>query len=333
MAHQVTERDGLFTVREPAWHGIGEVLTDYPTREEAQKIAHGWEPVQEPLFRKQVRVDPTGTPIEVYEEVPGWLLNARSDNDDAIGVVSSTYTPVTNSELYDIAEAIEGQAKGSVRFETGGSLKGGRKVWLLVRLNEPVYVNGDPNGAVIPYYALQNAHDGSGSFRGQATMTRIVCDNTAQMADLDAAARGTEFVFRHTSSIRERIEDAKEALARWRMAVTVWRDTSQRLMDLRLTSEQVDRFVHEFVPDAPPHMASKRVQTNIDNARGTLFDIINGETCADIGHTGYGMVQAAIEYGQHYRAARTQESRFRRSYLRESDLTRDAVELAYAIAK
>ena len=52
MSHNITERDGVFTVREPAWHRLGEVLPDYPSREQAQKIAHPWEPVSEPVYRK-----------------------------------------------------------------------------------------------------------------------------------------------------------------------------------------------------------------------------------------------------------------------------------------
>ncbi len=48
-------------------------------------------------------------------------------------------------------------------------------VWVLVRLKEPLMVKGDKRGETIPYFALQNSHDGVGAFRGQATMTRIVC--------------------------------------------------------------------------------------------------------------------------------------------------------------
>jgi len=332
MSHEITTRDNLFTVREPAWHGLGDVLTDYPSRAQAQAIAHPWEVQQEPIYRRVVTVTEDG-PVETFTEMPGWLLNSRDDDQEPLGVVTDSYAPVTNTTLYDIAEAIEGAADGSVRFETGGSLKGGRKVWLLVRLDEPLLLPGDPNGATIPYYALQNSHDGSGSFRGQATMTRIVCDNTAQMADLDAQARDMEFVFRHTSTIAERIEDAKNALAGWRMAITAWHSTADRLVELALDDDQVERFVTEFIPAPPPHAASDRVMANVEDARNQLRFIISGPTCAEIENTGWGMVQASIEYGQHYRKAQSGESRFKRAYLDSSILTADAVELVHAIAR
>src|SRR5699024_236789 len=109
-----------------------------------------------------------------------------------------------------------------VMVESGGSLKGGRLVWLLLRLKDPLVIEGDPRGATMAYYALQNSHDVSGAFRGQATSTRIVCANTSQMADMDARARGTECVFRHTRNVADRIEQARTALAGWRNALDDW---------------------------------------------------------------------------------------------------------------
>ena len=170
MAHNITSTDGVLSVRRPMWHNLGTVLDDYPTLEEARTIAHNWEPVTEPLFRRVLNPDMTEY-YELVEEAQGVV---RSDNNAHLGVVSDGWAPVLNKTMYDIADALQ-DVGDDLKIETAGSLKGGRKVWLLIRLNEPLTVKGDPNGEVIPYFALQNAHDGSGAFRGQATMTRIVC--------------------------------------------------------------------------------------------------------------------------------------------------------------
>jgi phage/plasmid-like protein (TIGR03299 family) len=328
MSHEITKTDNLFTVRDPAWHKFGHVFEDYPTREEAQQIAHPWEPVVSPVFaqikgEERGRITSTG-----FREVDGYQAMSRSDNGAIIGVVSNTYEPVTNNAMYDIAEAIEGGDPSAVRYETGGSLKGGAKVWLLLRLAEPLLVKGDPNGAVVPYYALQNAFDGSGSFRGQSTFTRIVCDNTAQAADLDAKARGTEFVFHHTKNVKSRIEEARAALAGWRNSVTEWQRLSEHLIGLRITPEQRNNYVERFIPEPPPALASDRVRANVEAARSELLYVMSSPTCADIDLTAYGLVQASIEYIQHYRKAKSDESRFKRAYLDRSVLTADAVRLA-----
>lgn len=331
--HNYTSRDGMFTVRKPSWHGLETaVLPDHPTREVAKSIAHPWEPITEPVYRKVVKVTETGHPYGTYEQVEGFNAVVRSDINTTIGVVSDTYEPVTNAEMYDIAEAIEGNEPDSVKYETGGSLKGGRKVWLLLRLAEPLVVPGDPNGATIPYYALQNALDGSGCFRGQCTMTRIVCDNTALAADLDARARGMEFAFRHTKNVRERIEEAKQALANWRAAITVWHEFSLGMIDLRLDQHQQMLFVEQFIPMPATHTVSDRVASNVIEARERLTSILRGPTCEGIDLTAYGLVQASIEYVQHERRARNAESQFKRAYLDHARVTEDAVRIAREVA-
>lgn len=327
--HNVTERDGVFTVRGPAWWDTdgSHDLDEYPTREEAQAIAHPWEPVSEPIFRRVLNSDLTSG----FEEVPGQVLNVRSDDGHPLGVVSDTFVPVNNSEMYDIAEVIQGEA-GDVKFETGGSLGGGKKVWLLLRLNEPLTVVGDPNGASIPYFGLQNSHDGSGSFRGQGLVTRIVCDNTAQMADMEAKKNSTEFTFRHSKNVKARVEEAKEALAGWREGIEKWKRLSEHLVTLEVTPEQRELFIREFVPmPVSETLVSDRVVTNIEAARQSMRDILAGPTTEGISNTAYGLVQASVEYGQHVRKAQSRESRFRRAYLDRDRLTADAVELAQEV--
>lgn len=330
--HNITETDNLFTVREPAWHGLGTVLPDYPTRQEAQKLAHPWEPETSPLYRKEIIVEANGeiretfVPVETHHEV------TRSDNHQFLGVTTTTTSIVTNNEMYDIAEALQGSA-GDVKFETGGSLKGGAKVWLLLRLNEPLLVKGDPGTATIMYYALQNSHDGNGSFRGQATATRIVCDNTAQMADLDATQRGTQFMFRHTSSIQQRIEDAKEALAGWRDSVLNYNLQMEHLASIRVTSEQIAVFRDTLIPVPEGNLVSDRVKNNVQNARDDFDLVLASQTSEAIAGTSYGLLQAAIEYGQHYRATRAKtelgriENRFQRAYLEPFVYTSSAVQI------
>jgi phage/plasmid-like protein (TIGR03299 family) len=333
MAHNITERDNLFTVREPAWHGIGTVLPEYPTREEAKAIAHPWEPESQPLYRKEITVSADGEIREEFVEIKSHHQITRSDDHSPIGVTTSTTSLVSNEEMYDIAEALQGNAS-DVKFETGGSISGGAKVWLLLRLNEPLTVKGDPRGESIAYYALQNNHDGNGSFRGQATMTRIVCDNTSLMADLDAEQRGTNFVFRHTSSIKERIEEAKAALQGWRSGILNWNLQMEHLNTVRVNPLQREWFVTTFIPMPQATLVSERVQNNVENARGDLRKILSGVTQEGISDTAYGLVQASIEYSQHYRATRAataagrMENLFRRAYLEPSLVTANAVELA-----
>lgn len=333
MAHEITSTDNFFAVRQPGWHGLGVTLPEYPTREEAQSLAHPWEPVSTPLFVREVSVGDDGELQEGFREVQTHVANVRSDNGETIGVVGEGYVNVQNNELWDVAEALQGEDAGDVRFETAGSLMGGRKVWILVRLNDPLMVKGDPNGATIPYFALQNAHDGSGAFRGQATMTRIVCANTSKIADLDAKARGTEFTFRHSKNIGQRIEQAKQALSGWKQSLEEWQLMNEHLMTLTLDRSDVTEFIERFIPEPHAELVSDRVRENVAEERRKLRGIFNSATMEGIDQTAYGLVNASIEYAEHFRKAQTEETRFKRAYLDNNRLVSLATKLALEVAR
>lgn len=337
MSHEITDTDGILSVREMPWHGLGHVLTDYPTREEAQRLVHPWEPVKVPVYTATVVAQTPDGGLLDYQPVEGQKAVQRSDNGAVLGVVNDTLGLVTNNDLWDVAEAV-GQADGGIQIETAGSLDGGRKVWALLRFTEPLTIAGDPNGAVVPYFALQNAHDGSGSFRGQAINTRIVCANTSRAADVEAKGSGYEFTFRHTRKVSQRVEEAKAAVALWREGVVMWQTAMEHLAGIRITREQVDRFITEFHPMPPRSQITARVEANVDKARAELTGILYGETCDDVTYTAYGLVQAGIEWSQHYRRTNGKtdrvrmENHFKRAMLTTDRLGSSIVRLAQECA-
>jgi len=378
MSHEITQSDGFFTVRQSAWHGLGTVFEDYPSRKEAQALAHPWEPQAQAIYRKnshsvevplpegskrfEVRnkeygsvvwqfdtleeagnyvLNAVGNPqiidlgrrtVDVDQEVEGWVANVREDNDHVLGVVPKSYELVMNSRLWDVAEALENSGS-DVMFETGGSLRGGAHVWILVRLKEPLIIKGDKRGETIPYFALQNSHDGAGAFKGQATLTRIVCANTARVSDLDAKSRGTEFTFRHSSKIEGRIEEAQAALAGWRMAAASAAEMLENLIKRQLVDEGMPDFLKRFIPMPPPGMASEKTEQNVVDARTQWRECYQGFTGEGLENTAYGLVQASIEYQEWCRKANSSESRFKRSFLTKNQIVSSAVAIAMDVSR
>ena len=351
MGHGITGTDGMFTVRQAAWHDLGVVFEDYPDRAKAQEIAHPWEPLREDIFRhipsyhsdadgKRI-LDRVGGSIPMMGDdgeqvteaklLEGHYANVRSDNGAELGVVTDKYVTVSNGELWDIAEALE-QSGGDVMYETGGSLRGGAQVWVLVRLQEPLEIKGDPRGETVPYFALQNSHDGSGSFRGQATMTRIVCMNTSHVSDMDARARGTEFTFRHTKNVGDRISQAQEALTGWRQSIEDWKVQQEHLITVPVTDNGVQAFLEKFIPMPPEHLISDRVKLNIEADRSKWLAGYRSITGAGIENTAYGLVQASTEFANWAKKANSAESRFRRTFLSKDKIVADSVMLALEAA-
>lgn len=329
------EFESGFVVRQPAWHGLATVIDDYPGDwGQARKLAGlDWEPIEKPIFVgqpltvDQVLEGTTQTPVEL----PGWKAVVRSDNDKVLHVHKDSYEIFPNAELGPLVEALLDEK--DVQVETMGSLDEGRKVWVLVRLKEPFQVPGDPAGATLSYLAVQNSHDGSAALRAQRTQIRIVCANTSAAADRDAAQYGMEYSFRHTTNMRDRIEEARKMLAGLRTSQVEYLAWAQDLLGIEITDQQRELFVREFVPDPPTDsLISTRVRNNIDKAREDLRVILKSPTTRDTAHTAYGLVQASIEYLDHVRGARSQETRFNRTMLNTEPMKRQAERLAREVA-
>lgn len=329
MGHGITESDSGFVTRDAAWHDLFPVVPDYITSWDEAREASGltWEVQEVPVFGRYRRtVEDVVT--ETYRPVKGQKGIVRNDNGEWLAIVNDTYTPFPNADLGPLLEAIVGEE--DVQYETAGSLKGGAKVWVMLRLRDPFEVPGDPKGATLPRCAVQNSHDGSGSLRSQFLQTRIVCDNTSQMADVESKRRGTQYTFRHTASIHDRVEEAKSVVTSLRDSRQKYTDWATDLLGVRITPEQEQAFIEQFFP-VEHGVMSERVVANIHEARAQFTSILNdgdGTMPEDIRYTAYGLVQGAIEYLDHVRGYRSKATHFSRCYLEREPLKRKAETLA-----
>jgi len=72
---------------------------------------------------------------------------------------------------------------------------------------------------------------------------------------------------------------------------------------------------------------------NVEEARKALHAILASPTTEGIANTGYGLVQAAGEYLDHVRRARSWESRLGRTLIRPEPLKAKALTLVRQITK
>lgn len=328
MAHEIEKSDKVFTVREPSWHGLEDLLHEYPTRAEAEKLVHNWDVIREPLYRKQLTPDLK----EQYELVPEFQLNVRSDTGYDLAVVPTDRVDVQPKEVWDMAELIQGEDK-NVMFETAGSLRNGRDIWILIRLNEPVTINGDPNGESLPYLALQNSYAPGAAFRAQATNVRIVCANTSRASDLMAEAQGVNFSFAHTLNMRDRLDEIQEALAGWRHSIRQWKLAKESLATIHVNTDQINWFIDQFIEAPHEKLTSDRVKENIEIARQELLLEIINPMNAKIYDTALGLFEGASSWSEHVRRAQSPLTRFKRAVLEPSDILEQAHSLALEAAK
>lgn len=204
MSHELdmsTGEPAVFVAGEPAWHKLGRVIEKATTSSEAIRLAGlDWKVEQWPLNA----TDPsTWRSVKVSEHV----ANVRQDTRAVLGVVGRNYKPFQNIDAFDFLDSIVGDRLAI--YETAGSLRGGRKIWMLVRV--PREYRAGRDDLIKPFLLLVNSHDGSTTLRMLATTIRVVCQNTLNLALQEAGSEGLSI--RHHSGLDERVASSAARLS------------------------------------------------------------------------------------------------------------------------
>ena len=193
-----------------------------------------------------------------------------------------SYTVIDHGQMGEIVEAV--LAQPNVRWETAGVLDGGRSVWCLALLDEPITLPGD-DSPTLPYLAITNRHDGTAACALRATAVRIVCANTFRAAELEGERTGATFSFIHKSSWRARIDEARQAVTGAQAEMRRYAELAAELLAIRITPAQRELFITGFIPKPPEGLITDRVARNVDEARaGAADDLRNQDHRARRGH-------------------------------------------------
>lgn len=229
MAHEITKTDGLVLHSKAAWHGLGTVVENAPTPDEALTIAGlRWSVESEPLFA-YIDSEPT--------LVPDMYANIRSDNKAILGIVSDQYTPIQNTELAAFISAV-GTSADDVRIESAGSFLGGKRVFFLVK-GESFSIGDDD--LIVPYVMISNGHDGNHGFHVRPTSVRVVCANTQRMA-MARGAHLPHFTAQHRGDVKEHLETAKAVIHLFRESTAGAREVYSELSKRGLDQETLVQF-------------------------------------------------------------------------------------------
>jgi phage/plasmid-like protein (TIGR03299 family) len=203
MAHHINyneqdQKHSFFSVKEKAWHNLGQVIQDYPTSSEAIHYAGlDYEVEKRKLF--------TPSSENHSIEVPNYFSTVRTDNNAILGVVGKDYQIVQNRDAFSFFDAIVGG--DGMLYETAGALGKGERIFITAKL--PDYIRVGKDDLIEKYLFLTTSHDGSGSITAAFTPIRIVCANT-----LNAALRNQSNTvrIRHTTNAKQRLEQAHKVM-------------------------------------------------------------------------------------------------------------------------
>jgi phage/plasmid-like protein (TIGR03299 family) len=301
MAHELeSDANGntaFASLREPAWHGLGTVFTEEVTTQKMLSLAH--------LDNWNVRLEDVATP-EGFNSDKTYSFVTRTnpfnkDENDILGVVGERYKVLQNEDLFAFGDNI---LDGGGRWETAGSIKGGRQVFGSLALERETVL--DPTGVsdkINTYLLINTSHDGSVAIQASITPVRVVCANTLNLA-LGANRKGPKqsFKIRHTQTAEGKIAVAREALGLANKYMDEFDKMAQAMIEKTITERQFDEIVALAYP--APAKDAKGSQKKYDGKIDLIQSIYRGTQNGMIAGTAWGALNGLTERLDWYRNSR-----------------------------
>lgn len=285
--------------RQPAWHQLGTVFNEEVTTKQMLDLAR--------LSNWNVRLEDVSIP-EGFSSDKNYLFVTRTnpfnaEQNDVLGVVGERYVPLQNEELFDFGDLL---LDNGGRWETAGSIKGGRVVFGSLALERETILDKDGVADKVNTYLLINtSHDGSIAIQASITPVRVVCANTLNLA-LGNRGRGgsvkQSFKIRHTQTASGKVAQAREALGLANKYMDEFDKMASEMIQTEITKAQFDKIVELAYP-LPKEDAKGAVKKHA-NKVDLLNEIYVGPTNGMIAGTAWGAFNALTERLDWYRSGR-----------------------------
>ena len=288
------EMETMMYTKDVPWHGLGVYCGEEPVlSEEAIRMAGlDWDVVKTPVIGLYDDGD------EVHEcMTDDHFLTVRTSDKKVLGAVQGRYSILQNSEAFEFMDTLAGP-QNLVRYHTAGSLREGKRIWLLAELTgltvEPV-----KNDITKPYVLLVNGHDGRMPLKALFTTVRVVCQNTLNMA---LASSDGGVTIRHTGNMAKKADAARQVLGFAAAEVEKYKELSEHLVNVRMKDEGWEVFLDALMPleEGKPNTRKENVRDQLTElwAMGPGTDIIG------VRGTAWNALQAVTNYNSHHRKTR-----------------------------
>lgn len=299
MSHGIEQHQGqafFASANVQAWHRLGTVLDlngGGMTAEQAMAASNlgGWD------LRKENMTTASGLVVPGRSAVV--RTNPVTGEDEVLGDVGQNYHVIQNEEHAEFLNILVDES--GAHFETAGSLNGGSKVFVTMKMPGHMTIGGRDGDPVDMYIAAVNSHDGSSSFTLMATPVRVVCANTVRIG-LESAQ--SVFRIRHTSGAEKAIRtEAREKLDLTFKYLDTFQEEANRLVQATMTQIQFEEIVvAAFGAKEDAAQATKtRADSKIDEMVSLFADARTQKPIADTAWAGF---NALTEWFDHQSPAR-----------------------------
>lgn len=264
-----------FSVREVPWHGLGTIVQEAPTSADALRLAElDWNVIQKPVFTDGI-------------EIPNYKANVRDKDNSVLGIVTDRYKIVQNADAFAFTDSLLDE---EVRYETAGSLRNGRTIWLLARMPQTKILDDE----VDPFICFTNSHDGTGAIKVCMTPVRVVCNNTLNLA-LNTAKR--MWSAKHTTNISSRLNEARHTLRLANDYMSGLGETAEKLAYSKIDTDEIMKILNEIFP--LEEEASDRQKNTVQKVKDEIMYCYLQPDIAKFLGTKYGFINAVADWCDH----------------------------------
>jgi phage/plasmid-like protein (TIGR03299 family) len=213
-----------------------------------------------------------------------------SGTDAILGIVGKNYRIIQNHEMLNILDPLV--SRKELIYHTAGAIGRGERVWLLAKLPDQIKLNG--NDIIDKYLLIFNCHDGSSSLIVKTCFTRVVCNNTLQVALGEKLERVT---IRHTTNAEEKLGWATTIMGLANKQFEDTEITMDKMSLKKITDEQLLAYI-DNVMKFPSNDLDKTIgQIRKKTELAELYYV--GKGCELSKGTVWGALNMVTEYADH----------------------------------
>lgn len=320
MAHELEIINGeaqMAYAGELPWHGLGVKVSNDLTPEQMMEAAGlNWEVEKTEMFTRF-----KGDTIRVKDR---YALTRTSDGQ-ILDVVGDGWNPVQNSEAFEFFNDFV--AAGEMEMHTAGSLKGGRNIWALAKVNDSFEILGGDK--VDGYLLFSNPHQYGKTVEVRFTPIRVVCNNTLTMA-LNGKANSMVRMNHRSKfdgdAVKEILGISKEKLA-------TYKEMAAYLSTKRYKNEDIVEYFNRVFPMTTGAPAAKDELSS--RAARTAAEILETQPGAEFGRGSFWQLFNAVTYTTDHLLGRSADTRLQSAWFgsnqrRKLDAANIAMEMAEA---
>lgn len=278
------EIDSMMYVNEVPWHRLGTKLDRPATAEEAMNAASlSWEVQLQPIYTGPERT------VKVKDRFAVCRTDRLDQTDGGqLGIVGRDYTPLQNREAFSFLDPLVGEQ--AAIYHTAGSLRGGRRVWMLAKLPGEIRVIGDD--ITEKYVLLSNSHDGTAAVRIGLTPIRVVCMNTLNLALRSMGG----LTVRHHANVVEQVQQAHNLLGFVNSGFDRAAEIMQQMARTPVTTDRLRTYFEQVIPIPDDDEVAKSKVLQRHNRLAELFETGIGQDLPGVRGTVWAGYNAVTQF-------------------------------------